>query len=93
MECSICLNGIIDLSNLKHKEKITTLDCGHKFHLECILNLDKKCCPNCRQEIKLQDLCPNNHNTMFYAAYHKKNGTCRICYKKNFKYYMLQKTK
>ena len=85
MECSICLESI--------NKKPVTLECGHVFHLDCIIHLDKKCCPNCRAEIKIDeaDLCQGNHNTLFYAGYYNKKGVCRICSKKSFKYFMLQR--
>ena len=83
MDCSICLEVI--------KKDYVTLRCKHSFHMDCIVKLDKKCCPNCREDINIDnnDLCKGNHTTLFYAGYYNKKGVCRICNKKSFKYFML----
>lgn len=47
-ECSVCLAGIARQDN-----EVKTLDCGHKFHTECIdrwKNTGHRTCPVCRFE-------------------------------------------
>lgn len=83
-DCSICL------SPLEEGKKVQ-LDCGHTFHLDCICKWNKNSCPNCRAKIQIGNLCTGNHQTTFYVSYYKKNGICRICDKKSFKSYMLDK--
>ncbi len=56
MPCSICLKS------KRWWQTIRKLKCGHKFHLECIVNWSnvKQSCPNCRAEILKQkplDVC------------------------------------
>ena len=63
--CSICLE------NLKIKDDINILKCGHIFHYKCIENLVDhhiKICPNCRSDIKTGEKQPNiqnNDNNLF----------------------------
>lgn len=42
--CSICMEHI-------DAEEVKTLECGHKFHIQCILHWQNRTavCPNCRQ--------------------------------------------
>ena len=42
--CSVCIEDFI------HHEQTTTLGCGHKFHVACIIKCLRKSneCPNCR---------------------------------------------
>ena len=57
--CSICLE------NLKIKDDINILKCGHIFHYKCIENLldhQIKICPNCRCDIKTGEKQPNIQN-------------------------------
>ena len=84
-ECTICI------TEFEKKDKVVRLDCGHKFHLDCVIKLKSASCPNCRHQIEMTDLCYGNHKTMFYSSYYTKDGVCRICCKKSFKYHMLKK--
>lgn len=68
--CSICL------CDLGRNGKVI-LNCGHKFHLDCYMNLQadgddniKKKCPNCRSIQKIPTLCKReeNNNTSDTAA-------------------------
>ena len=76
-DCSICL------SELKKKQKIVKLSCNHYFHLECISKVNSNACPLCRCEIISDaDICKQQHYSHFTVSNFKKNGTCRICFKK-----------
>ena len=41
--CSICLDDI-----LPNEDNITTLECNHPFHTNCISQLRSNKCPSCR---------------------------------------------
>ena len=47
-ECSVCL------SNMKKGDRYYTIDCGHKFHVECLEEWVKRnpICPTCRKDIR-----------------------------------------
>jgi len=84
-DCSICLQEMT--------EKTVLLECTHEFHLECLSNITNNSCPLCRANILTDDFCKNNHNNRdyFYVPNIKKNGVCRICYKKSFAHYLKEK--
>ena len=72
--CFICLE------NLKIKDDINILKCGHIFHYKCIQNLvdhQIKICPNCRSNIKTGEKQPNiqnnNNNLLDFPLYSKIN--------------------
>ena len=50
-ECSICLDQLID-------KEISSLDCGHKFHLECIQDWLTYDLSNHTKTNKLINKCP-----------------------------------
>lgn len=79
-DCSICLD---ELKNNK-----VVLNCKHSFHLECLLKLEKRNCPLCREEIINKELCKENHTTFFCNSYFNKKGKCIICKKMSFKSYL-----
>lgn len=58
---------------------VITLNCNHKFHLNCINKIESNSCPLCRKQIITKKLCPKNHNTYFYVPNFNKKGICRIC--------------
>ena len=80
--CIICINQIKDN---EHKVK---LKCNHEYHYDCISNIKNNLCPLCREKITEEKICYGEHKTLFYTPYYYKNGTCRICSKKNLKYYL-----
>ena len=81
-------NCVICLSNLNNQTKIIKLKCNHKFHYNCISQIKNNLCPLCRDKITEETLCNENHSNFFYSGFYYKNGTCRICSKKNIKYYL-----
>ena len=82
-ECSICLEELLD-KNIK-------LDCGHKYHYDCILKINDNSCPLCRRKIVNVDICLGNHKTFFNNNFYKKNGTCIICGYYSYKGYLNSK--
>ena len=58
---------------------VITLNCNHKFHLNCINQIKSNSCPLCRKPIITKKLCPQNHNKFFYVSNFNKKGICRIC--------------
>ena len=73
-ECSICLDFI---DNCKD---ILILNCGHKYHYNCIKNVTNNLCPYCRDIIIKKNVCNQQHRaSYFYVSYIKKNGLCRVC--------------
>lgn len=49
MECPICFDG------LDANKNIMTTECGHKFHVSCILKTRRDDCPCCRQSMILSE--------------------------------------
>lgn len=87
--CSICLDDIHANTNTNKNVK---LDCNHLFHYDCISKIKNNKCPLCRRKIINEEVCQENHGTnFFYFPNFKKNGNCRYCKKKSFKYYLKEK--
>ena len=60
--CTICLEDVDE------NKSMTVLDCGHKFHLKCFMELqvrgdNNKKCPNCRQEQDIPDMHQRQQQT------------------------------
>lgn len=85
-QCSICID---DLDNPKN---IVELDCGHKFHYDCIIKVKNNSCPYCRAKLVNETCCNEKHDMpFFYTGFIKKNGYCIICKKKTYKYFLKDK--
>ena len=66
--CIICLNSLNVENNLDPNDEysISTLQCGHKYHLKCISEWflkQKHTCPMCREQINLN--LPQENNRQF----------------------------
>lgn len=84
MECSICLDKL----GLNYK----TLNCGHKFHTNCLLRLLNNKCPLCRQNIINKPVCNQDHDGYGYSPV-CRGGSCRFCYGKPLNMYLNEITK
>ena len=84
--CVICLD------NIKNNQEIVKLKCNHIFHYTCLSKIKNNLCPLCRYKITDESLCLENHSNLFYSGFYYKNGKCRICSKKNIKYYLNKMT-
>ena len=107
--CSICLEDLdyLDLEinqpkkwklskntlNNITKNKQVTLDCGHIFHLNCIINVKNNRCPLCRKNIVNEPICEGGHFSHFNnnISNFYRNGKCRYCSNKSFKHLILVK--
>lgn len=81
MPCSICLES------KRWYQDIRTLKCGHKFHINCIVNWTnlQLSCPECRIEILKQRPCDysyaysiNKGNTKNFPNLNKYLQYCGI---------------
>jgi hypothetical protein len=81
-------NCIICISDFNDDKPMIKLKCNHEFHYDCISKIKNNLCPLCRDKITDEELCYGNHSTLFYVGFYYKNGKCRICSKKNIKYYL-----
>lgn len=59
--CSVCLE---DYDDLQQQQSITSLECGHTFHVKCIIKCLRKSneCPNCRDTDGNPKLSVQNNN-------------------------------